>query len=64
MSMKLVSVTVNRNSHPNAVFVALENEQGESIKVHIHLDVSQNVDRLTLGEIEKLAHEAAKQLPL
>jgi hypothetical protein len=64
MSLKLVTVSVNRDSHPNRVFATLQNDKTETISVQIHIDVSQNVDRLTLGEIEKLAHEAAKQLPL
>jgi hypothetical protein len=62
MNLKLVTVTVNRDSHPNAVFATLENEKGESISVKVHLAASQNVDHLTLEEIEKLAHEAAQQL--
>jgi hypothetical protein len=62
MNLKLVTVTVNRDAHPNAVFATLENEKGESISVKVHLAASQNVDHLTLEEIEKLAHEAAQQL--
>jgi hypothetical protein len=62
MNLKLVTVTVNRDAHPNAVFATLENEKSESISVKVHLAASQNVDHLTLEEIEKLAHEAAQQL--
>jgi hypothetical protein len=62
MNLKLVGVKVNRDAHPNAVFATLENEKGESFSVRIHLGASQNVDLLTLEEIENLGHEAARQL--
>jgi hypothetical protein len=62
--LKLVSVTINRDAHPNALFGGLQNEKGESINVRVHVGANQNVDNLTLGEIERLAHEAARQLKL
>jgi hypothetical protein len=62
MNLKLVNVSVNRDAHPNAVFASLKNEKGESINVQVHLAASQNVDHLTLEEIERLAHEAAAQI--
>jgi hypothetical protein len=64
MSLKLVSVTVDRNAHPNTVFSVLQNEEGESINVRVHVSANQNVDHLKLSEIERLAQEAARQLQL
>jgi hypothetical protein len=62
MDLKLVAVNVNRNAHPNAVFAVLQNDKGESASVQIHLAASQNVDHLTLEEIERLAREEARRL--
>jgi hypothetical protein len=62
MNLALVSVNVNRDAHPNTVFAVLQNDEGESVNVHIRFEARLNVDDLTLREIAKLAHEELKRL--
>ena len=44
MTLRITAVTINRDVHPNAVFVVLQNPAGESAKVQIHFEASMNVN--------------------
>lgn len=62
MTLRLTTVTINRDVHPNTVFVVLQNPAGESAKVQIHFQASVNVNDFTLKELERLAHDELKRL--
>ncbi|MEX3967281.1 hypothetical protein AB4Y42_34490 [Paraburkholderia sp. EG286B] len=61
MSLRLVSVGVQRGT-PKKLYVQLQNPQGESVSVYVPLEAHVEPESLTIGEIEHLAHQAAKQL--
>ncbi len=62
MGLKLTSVSINRNAHPNTVFAGMQNASGEMVSVQIHFEASMNVDDFTLRQIEQLALEKVKHL--
>ncbi|QYD70360.1 hypothetical protein KZJ38_08750 [Paraburkholderia edwinii] len=62
MTLRITTVTINRDVHPNTVFVVLQNPAGESAKVQIHFQSSMNVNDFTLKELERMAHEELKRL--
>ena len=63
MSLKLVNVCINR--HPNGgarINASLADTTGNMIAVHFEIEPHHNPEQLTLAEIERHAHEAAKKL--
>jgi hypothetical protein len=60
MSMKLMNVNINR--HANSLFAALADDKGNSVNVTFAVPHDRNYEKLTLEEVEQLAHEAAKKL--
>lgn len=61
MSLKLQSVSINRQAQPHQILVLLTSSKGESISVQVPLEPRQDLDQLTLHEVEKLALEEAKK---
>jgi hypothetical protein len=62
MTLRITAVTIDRDVHPNTVFVVLQNAAGESAKVQVHFQASMNVNDFTLKELERLAHDELKHL--
>ncbi|TCK32861.1 hypothetical protein B0G84_8767 [Paraburkholderia sp. BL8N3] len=61
MSLRLQSVSIDRQAQPQRVLVGLFSSKGESISVQVPLQSGHNVDQLTLHDIEKLALTEAKK---
>lgn len=62
MSMKLISINVNRGGKPENLQVGLADGTGQSVHVRVVLGEHENIESLTLGEIEQRGHLAAKAL--
>ncbi|MFM0689250.1 hypothetical protein PQQ77_24970 [Paraburkholderia strydomiana] len=62
MSLKLQSVGVNRHATPNVLIASLSDDKGNNVNVNFPIPHHQTFEKLTIEEIEKLAHEAAKKL--
>jgi hypothetical protein len=62
MSLRLQSVSIDRQAQPQRVLVALSSSKGESISVQVPIESAHDIDKLTLHEIEKLALGEAKRL--
>jgi hypothetical protein len=61
MSLRLQSVSIDRQAKLQRGLVSLSSSKGESINVQVPLDPDYNIDELTLHEIEKLALDEAKK---
>ena len=61
MSLRLQSVSIDRQAQPQRVLVALSSSKGESISVQVPIESAHDIDKLTLHEIEKLALGEAKK---
>jgi hypothetical protein len=61
MSLKLQNISINRQAQPHQILVGLSSSKGESFSVQVPIEPRQNLDQLTLHEIEKLALEEAKK---
>jgi hypothetical protein len=60
MSMKLQNIAINR--HAKSLFSSLTDDKGNSMNVTFPIPHDKNFEKLTIEEIEHLAHEAAKKL--
>jgi hypothetical protein len=60
MSMKLQNVNFNR--HNKTIFGALGDDKGNSVNVIFPMPHDKDFEKLTIEEIEQLAHHAAKNL--
>ncbi|WP_321803902.1 hypothetical protein [Burkholderia sp. BCC1988] len=62
MSLKLNNVGFNRHATPVHLIAMLQDDKGNSISVNFPLEPHHQLDKLTIADIEHLAHEAAKRL--
>ncbi|WP_321904403.1 hypothetical protein [Paraburkholderia tropica] len=62
MSMKLTSININRNGKPQSLQVGISDDTGQSVHVRVVLGEHENIDELTLAEVERRGHHAAKAL--
>lgn len=62
MALKLQTAGFNRNVTPPTIFASLNDEKGNSINVNFPVPHHLTLEKLTVEEIESLAHAAAKQL--
>lgn len=61
MSLRLQSVSIDRQAQPQRVLVGLSSSKGESISVQVPIESGHDIEKLTLHEIEKLALGEAKK---